>query len=206
MGEIGESVEKYLSYMVGSIFSKWIRQHPDWDPYIWPGLAAIVVLGLTGAIAYEVKHRPAQAPKPNQPASHATRQSTQAGQPKRHHVLIAWLKKKMKSMAVSAPERLQLPLLASQLFLICAVLGNWPYDYFVLLRVVVFTTCIIALVLIWRGDRNSTWLGVMLPFVVIYNPLFPLHLHRATWTWINLITMPVFALLWFAIREGGYVS
>jgi len=96
---------------------------------------------------------------------------------------------------VEAPKGLRIPLGISLVFLICAVVGDWPYDFFVLLRVVIFTSSIIALVAIWKADRSSNWLGVLLATVVIYNPLLSLHLHKSTWNYLNWAAIIVLGLL-----------
>jgi hypothetical protein len=209
MGEIGEVVGKYVGYMLRGIFADWIKQHPSWETYItsyfWPAAIVAVVLWLIAAAVYEIKHRPIQALNPAPPKNRTTRQAISAKLSNHRQALSVWLKKVLKSMAVAAPKKLRLPLLFSLLLLVCAVLGEWPYDFFVLLRVVVFTTCIIAIISIGREDQRSAWLAVILAFIVIYNPLLPLHLHRATWIWINVITVPVFALLCFVLEDGTNV-
>jgi len=105
------------------------------------------------------------------------------------------IQQKVKRLKVEAPKSLRIPLIISLGFLIFAVSGNWSYDFFVLLRVVIFTTCIISLVAIWKANRSSNWLGVLVAIGVIYNPLLALHLHRPTWNWLNWVAIIVLGLL-----------
>jgi hypothetical protein len=116
------------------------------------------------------------------------------------------LRKCVKSISVAAPKKLRIPLTVSVIALVGAVNGDWQSDYFVLLQATIFITCVIAMVLIWRVDRLSTWLGVIFTLAVIYNPLLPLHLHRTTWGWINVLSIPPLAFLILAVKEDPHVS
>jgi hypothetical protein len=75
---------------------------------------------------------------------------------------------------------LRIPLTLSLAALIVAIFVDLPYDFFVLLRVIVFVTGIIALAALWKTDRSTNWVWILLTVTVLYNPVLPIHLHRET--------------------------
>jgi hypothetical protein len=92
------------------------------------------------------------------------------------------------------------PLIASITTLFIAVFGDVPYDFFMLLRVLVFITCAIVAVGLFRIDAIAKWFWIVVAIALLYNPLLPIHLHRSTWEWINIVTIPVFATLSILLR------
>jgi hypothetical protein len=70
----------------------------------------------------------------------------------------------------------------------------------VLLRVVVCTTCIIAVGGIWKA-RTTIWLWVLIATAVIYNPLLPIHLHQSTWIWLNWAALFAVGVLCSALKS-----
>ena len=89
----------------------------------------------------------------------------------------------------------------SVIALIIAIFADMPYDFYVLLRVLVFVTCIACAVALRKNQSGTAWLWVMVAIAVTYNPLLPVHLERETWEWINAATIPAFCLLCFLIRR-----
>jgi hypothetical protein len=110
---------------------------------------------------------------------------------------VAW-----HSLKVEAPTGLRIPLVMSVIALIIAIFADMPYDFFVLLRVLIFVTCIACATTLWKsGQAGTIWLWIMVTIAVVYNPLLPIHLKRETWEWINIATIPVFCLLCFLIKQ-----
>lgn len=72
-----------------------------------------------------------------------------------------------------------------------AIIPLWPYDYYLLLRVLVFGTAIfIAYVL--RNLEDKKWFYMMIVIAILFNPLAPVHLTRLIWLPINIITSIIF--------------
>jgi hypothetical protein len=68
--------------------------------------------------------------------------------------------------------------------------GRWPYLYYQLLRWGVSLTAAYG---IYRshGQARAVWLWIFLALAILFNPLAPIYLARATWSVVD----PVAALL-----------
>jgi phosphotransferase system glucose/maltose/N-acetylglucosamine-specific IIC component len=83
------------------------------------------------------------------------------------------LTKSIRPIRVVAPKYLRVPLLVSVVALFLAAVGSWPYDFYILLRVAVFSTCSIEYVAI-RQQAHPSWSGVFLVVGFVYNYLIPI--------------------------------
>jgi hypothetical protein len=63
--------------------------------------------------------------------------------------------------AVLAPTQLRIPLILSVVGLVIAAIGNPAYDFFVLLRVLIFITCLIAVAALRGLNSSTTWLWTL---------------------------------------------
>ena len=86
------------------------------------------------------------------------------------------------------------PILVSIVLLLLAAIGSWPYDFYVLLRVVIFVVCLIQFFGEASLKTSSGWFFVILGVGILYNPLLPIHLHRDTWAALNWATLAVLAV------------
>ena len=103
--------------------------------------------------------------------------------------------------SITAQAGLRIPLAISIAALAIAIIGDMPYDFFVLLRVLIFVTCVACLTALRKaGRQGAIWLWVTATAALVYNPLLPIHLHRETWEWINIATIPVFCILAVLIK------
>jgi hypothetical protein len=70
--------------------------------------------------------------------------------------------------------------------------GN-PYAYYSLLRVMVFSACVLE---VWFAVKmNRPVVGWMMGLTaVLYNPFATIHLNRGLWTLINAATIALFAI------------
>ena len=72
-----------------------------------------------------------------------------------------------------------------------------PYGYYQLLRVVVCSWAIWALVDSWKTDKGAVrWLLVGL--ALLFNPIHPVHLTKTVWACVDVATGAV--LLWYSYR------
>ena len=86
--------------------------------------------------------------------------------------------------------------------MLVAALGPWPYDYYMLLRVVVCVAAALLAFLAYRSSNELTiWCGLFAALAIVFNPFFPLHLTRSVWTILNLASAALFATHFFVSRN-----
>lgn len=84
------------------------------------------------------------------------------------------------------------PAIVPILFLAGAFLPIWPYSFFVILRWVITGSC--AYILCSRLAPN--YLNyVLFGALLLFNPIFPVHLSRATWLVIDALTIVPFVIV-----------
>ncbi len=92
------------------------------------------------------------------------------------------------------------PAIISLVFLTMAVLGRWPYVFYILLR---FVVCGSGLYLAFRAYelRKSIWVWLMGGIAVLFNPLVPIGLRRSDWQILDVVAAVVSAVSIFAIKK-----
>lgn len=77
--------------------------------------------------------------------------------------------------------------------MLLAALGDWPYGYYQLLR---FVVCGAAAYVAWLSYHSKyPWTVWVFGFVaILFNPLAPVHLSRATWGLLDLVCAALFVL------------
>ena len=94
-----------------------------------------------------------------------------------------------------------IPALIAALLLLAA-LADWPYGYYQLLRLVVCGTgAYVAWVLYHSKYPWATWLFVFI--AILFNPLAPIHLSRATWQPVDLACAMLFLLAAIVAKPHG---
>lgn len=58
-----------------------------------------------------------------------------------------------------------------------------PYDYYMLLRVIVFISALYIV-----SHNKDEWLYVFLGIAILFNPVFPIYLSKPLWIPIDIIT------------------
>lgn len=191
MGTVESDISKHFGYLSSRVFGAWLAQitQLEGDVLFYLGILIVGVLIYLILAAMEAGHKeaPQAAPAPNKPSK-----ST-------YSAVISSYDEMRKRLLIDAPKGLRIPLGIAVAFLLCGIVGDWAYDFFVLLRIDVFTTCVIVLSAIWKAERSNHWLGVLLAIVVLYNPLLPIHLHKETWSWLNGLTFLVLGVLSVAL-------
>lgn len=82
-------------------------------------------------------------------------------------------------------------------------LGDMPYGYYQLLRVILF--CASAYLAIAEGKRDSGfWLWAFIACALIYNPVAILSLGKEIWTIVNVITIGLFGSHFWARKSALY--
>ena len=185
MGEFGELLVKAISATLGRELAK----YPLFAEYEWPILIGLICLAIAILVIRARRSKlkdqtPAVAPK-------ATKTPQEYG--RKASALIG-------RFALAVPLGLRIPLILSIVALALAAFADMPYDFFVLLRVLVFLTCVILSAALWKAQIVSGWFWLVVGIALLYNPLLPIHLHRDTWAWINIATITFFCALTALMR------
>jgi hypothetical protein len=205
MGELAESLSRYGRIILGRYLARnpWVQGHL-WQ--IGTVVGAILILEM---IRETRKNNPRKVQTLIKSAPVSTQIGGQSSLGNRTDVVAAssiaasaaTLRNAKRRLEVNAPKSLRIPLILSLLMLLFAALGDFPYDFFVLLRVVIFVTCGLAFTSIWKAKRTSSWLWVLVFIAVLYNPLLPVHLHRTTWIWLNVSAFAVLGLFCLVLKS-----
>lgn len=100
---------------------------------------------------------------------------------------------KIQSHWISIGVEIQSGVLLSVLFLLLAAFGSWPYNFYVLMRIVVCVSfALFAIVL--HGQRMHEWETALGCWALLFNPIIPFHFARDTWQWLNVTAAITIAL------------
>jgi hypothetical protein len=83
---------------------------------------------------------------------------------------------------------------------LAAALFEWPYGYYVLLRLLVCGVCIYLAA--WDASlKRVPWIWVLGGCAVLYNPFMRIHLDREIWAVVNVATIGLLALHMWSHRH-----
>jgi hypothetical protein len=106
------------------------------------------------------------------------------------YFILLWVTKLGKKGIIYLKNKIFVPQLICSAFLIFALNPDNPYGYYVLLRLICFSSFIyLAYKTIILGKHN--WAYVLGSMALIYNPIIRVHLEREIWSIINIITILV---------------
>jgi len=85
--------------------------------------------------------------------------------------------------------------------MLLAALGQWPYGYYQLLRLV---TCAAAVFIAYQGWAwKRPWATWSFGFVAaLFNPIFPVHLSRHLWQVIDVATAAQFIIVMIVLTKS----
>jgi len=112
-------------------------------------------------------------------------------------VLVAMLTGIIRSVV-----RLNLLIVPAILFLLLAAFGSWPYNFYILTRVVVCLTSVWFAIQL-HSKRRLLWEVAVIAIALIFNPVTPFHLDKHTWRILNILGAIVLApaLFFFATKK-----
>ena len=86
----------------------------------------------------------------------------------------------------------------SGLLLLLAIPSGWPYDFYILLRWVIFISSIIVA---WGFHKSkfTAWAFVFGSVAFLFNPIIPIHLSKSIWVLIDFISVTLFFLAGYSI-------
>lgn len=84
---------------------------------------------------------------------------------------------------------------------LCAALLRLPYSYYIVLRILV---CGVTSFTAYQAQnqRKMGWAFLMGFMAISYNPIFPIHLGRWTWSVINLISIALIVRSIWCVKSG----
>lgn len=81
----------------------------------------------------------------------------------------------------------------SGLALLVAIPTGWPYDFYIILRWVIFITSLIV-AFGFYNSKLPAWTLIFGAVAFMFNPIFPIYLNKQTWVIIDLISAFLFFL------------
>jgi len=89
------------------------------------------------------------------------------------------------------------------LLLLAAILLDFPYDYYVILRWVICGVAIYQAYTAYLTNKQN-WMWIMGGVAFVFNPILKLYLSRGGWSIIDLITIGLFgASIFYLDKTGG---
>ena len=89
------------------------------------------------------------------------------------------------------------PIIGCILALFLAAFSQWPFGFYVLLRLAVCTVSVYWAVEMFK-QRQTFWAWALGANAVLYNPIFPIHMARSNWRIINLLAA-LFLATWMTL-------
>jgi hypothetical protein len=81
-------------------------------------------------------------------------------------------------------------------------LDRHPYDYFTIMRWIVFASSSFCFYLATKS-KQSVWLWVFGIIGLLFNPIIPIHLARKTWSVVDVVSALVLVVSIFVFHTGG---
>ena len=81
---------------------------------------------------------------------------------------------------------MKIPSIVSIIMLVLCIIPILPYGYFILLRLVVFGTCIYNAIY-FKKNNDVNWFWTFVFIALLFNPIFLVGLPRLIWIPIDLI-------------------
>ena len=222
-----EELTLLLKLLFVRLFSHWINGHVSQASqqkimsYAWPGLISFFLLLILAALI-EVKLKTrvetlacsrVESNRPRPLPIHLNSRAKNASIPKtlgtKLGSMVFTLRKnyllKIEPFRIEGHNSLRIFLLICIVALLFAAMGHWPYDFYVLMRLAIFATCVIQFFAI-LGKQRTAWAGTIFIVALLYNPLFPIHLHRSTWESLNWVTLAIFSVLCGLLKPANRLS
>ena len=97
---------------------------------------------------------------------------------------------------------LYLFLLIPAVLLILAPLINFPYGYYMFLRLIVTITSIMTIVYVIKAAGGINEISIIFGLIaILYNPIVPINLSREIWLPINFITAGIYIFCFYRIKR-----
>lgn len=101
---------------------------------------------------------------------------------------------------LAAPENPEM--IPAVALLLLAAFGTWPYNFYILTRIIVCPT-LIWLALLVHPRRKLLWEIPIAVFALIFNPIAPFHLAKATWGMLNILAaIAIVPAIYLRLKAG----
>jgi len=90
--------------------------------------------------------------------------------------------------------------IASGILLLLAIPSGWPYDFYILLRWVIFISSIIVAWGFYKS-RFIGWTFIFGSVAFLFNPIIPIYLAKSSWVLIDFVSAILFFLAGYSIKE-----
>ncbi len=107
------------------------------------------------------------------------------------------LKKNNIKNDMSKPEKIKFsktPAIIASILLLLTFF-SWPYGYYTFLRIVVTGVAIYYGYYIYQQnltEKMSIWFWGLITIIILFNPIFPIYLNKATWGILDVLTAVFF--------------
>lgn len=90
---------------------------------------------------------------------------------------------------------------ATGILLLLAIPSGWPYDFYTLLRWIVFISSLIVINGFYKS-KLSGWALVFGATAFLFNPIIPVYLNKSSWVSIDFLVAVFFFLAAYSIKKG----
>ena len=84
--------------------------------------------------------------------------------------------------------------------LLLAIPSGWPYDFYILLRWVIFISSIIVALGFYKS-KLTAWTFVFSSVAFLFNPIIPIHLSKSSWVLVDFVSVILFFLSAYSGRK-----
>ena len=92
-------------------------------------------------------------------------------------------------------------LVSSIIMLLLCFLARFPHGYYTLLRLVIFITSLIMVIVAFKFKKKAWGITVGL-IAFFFNPVVPIYLDKSTWKLIDLVVAILFIILLLKINNS----
>jgi len=93
--------------------------------------------------------------------------------------------------------------ITSGIILLLAIPSGWAYDFYILLRWIIFITSLIVANGFYKSKLNN-WMLVFGGIAFLFNPIVPVHLTKSSWVLIDFVAAVLFFLATLSIEQKSH--
>lgn len=90
--------------------------------------------------------------------------------------------------------------IASGILLLLAIPTGWPYDFYILLRWLIFISSIIVAYGFYKS-KVTAWAFIFGAVALLFNPIAPIYLNKQSWVPIDFVTAILFFLAAYSTKK-----
>lgn len=91
--------------------------------------------------------------------------------------------------------------IASGILLLLAIPSGWPYDFYILLRWVIFISSLIV-ALGFHKSKITAWALIFGAIAFLFNPIIPVYLNKPSWVLIDFVSATLFFLAGYSVKKA----